>query len=177
MKTHSKFLIFSFSFLLSFSVAIVAYSDDSLETEFKNFVLLFENEKATNADYKNAQLKLQEALKKNSQSIYADDAEYLLLSMSVGKDGAEQIKTIKNLIVRYPDFAFEPWTTEFGKFFLPRGVFKGIDQIKLELALEYTRINDYEKACPLLNELYSIYPQEKGLKMMTDGLKSQGRCP
>ena len=133
-----------------------AVSDEEIEETFVRQRKLF----------KEWQKELKNLIRLSPDSIWADDAQYIIATLNAG-NYSQQVVELEYLLRNYPNSHIEDWTKE-NLFFIPVAPIDLV--VRLELCLAYKELGEVEKLKQLCEESKRKFP-EKALvfdKLLTD---------
>lgn len=127
-----------------------AVSDKEIEETFTRQRKLF----------KEWQEELRGLIKTSPQSIWADDAQYIISALSI-EDPKQNAIELELVLSNYPDIKIEDWTKENLLLLLPSKLDEQI--VRLELCSLYKQLGETEKLNNLAEESIKKFPEKTEL--------------
>lgn len=107
--------------------------------------------------FKEWQEELRSLIKADPQSIWAEDAQYIIATLNAGNPKQETIE-LECLLKEYPNVHIEDWTRETLALIIPN---KPIDQVaRMALCFNYKELGDIEKLKKMCKESIQKYPEK-----------------
>lgn len=168
-----KFIAVLFFIFIS---ALYAYADS--EEEFKsicltiakdfNEVMSFENAESVPPELEkrgedNIILNingLKRIVQANPQSIWADDAQYILASLRMRYSFKQHASELEYLLEKYPDINIEEWTRVNLPWLIPDNV---PITVRIELLTDYKELGNEDKLKTLYDESIKKFPEKERL--------------
>jgi hypothetical protein len=110
---------------------------------------------------------LRSFVRENPESIWADDAQYIIATLSAGNPKQEALE-LEYLLKNYPNMHIEDWTKENLNDVIPNGPI-GLT-VRLQLCMDYKQLADAEKLKNICAESIKEYPdKEKIFRKLSEG--------
>ena len=100
---------------------------------------------------------LRDLIKQDPESIWADDAQYLIAALNT-ENPLKEAKEMETLLTDYPDFRIEEWTKKYLVILVGSNI--SPLTVTLTLCMLYKKINEFEKLKSLCEEAMKRFPQE-----------------
>ncbi|MEI8349905.1 MAG: hypothetical protein WCI77_07105 [Candidatus Omnitrophota bacterium] len=105
------------------------------------------------------QSKLKSLIKTNPQSIWADDAQYVIAILSATNPKQEALE-LEYLLKEYPSMHIEDWTREAFAIAMPNQKIPFEVMVRLQLCMDYKKCGDTEKLKHICEESIKKYPEK-----------------
>jgi len=98
-------------------------------------------------------------IKTNPESIWADDAQYIIAILNTANPRQEALE-LEYLLKEYPDMHIEDWTRETLPILMPNSKIPFEIVVRLQLCLDYKQSGDTEKLKQIYYESVKKYPDK-----------------
>ena len=154
-----KLMIFCFIIISLIAGNCKIYADQ-IESNFKNICLIIAKNMSpagSESELKECKERLKGIVRSNPDSIWANDAQYLILMLST-TDTPQHIAEAEYILKHYPNVHFENLTKETLPMLMPNENIPFEVMVRMELCLDYKELGETEKLKYMCEESIKKYP-------------------